>query len=528
MTQHVNINKASRGDGWQLRWTFAQKRYQLSVAGNEAQAKYAAQHVEQLVGFRLSHPTPATAGDLPAVTQWVRTLPKRRVETLHAYGLLDRSFLASSLEILALLDEYAGSLRDTRYGLSPARIDTIDQQVRHVLDRAKISTPRDLTRERLRAALVSLTVPGGKDGAEREISTNTRWAYGQAVSQFCRWMQVEKGLLTTNPAEGIIRHGKAERLKRPLRRAEQFALLSWVYTRGPVMTWTTGERQNTRVVTLTGPDRWAIYRTAIETGARLGTLTALTVADLSLDGERPHIRIRASITKAKLSANPPIGTGLADHLRAHVATRMPTAPVFDMPPNDGDAAEMLRRDLAGARAAWIMAAGNDAELAKTRNASDFLAEKDHHGHVAQFHSLRQTAILNLLRAGKTDTAIVIHVGHATIATTRAHYMRTGYLPSAIDAVEPMPDFDETAAPVALEATGTEHFTPRFTPNSDRSGPVVIGRDRSPTANIVAEESQDSSANPAYFADALRDTKSAPRRTRTFDPLIKSQLLYQLS
>ena len=51
-------------------------------------------------------------------------------------------------------------------------------------------------------------------------------------------------------------------------------------------------------------------------------------------------------------------------------------------------------------------------------------------------------------------------------------------------------------------------------------------------NGLGEDNAEKALNCARKSDALRegasDFENAPRRTRTFDPLIKSQLLYQLS
>lgn len=522
--EHVNIGKASKGEGWQLRFTLSGKRRTIYTAGDEAAARFYAGQVDRLIRHVRSHGTPASPP--PDLAAWARGLEDHRLTTLYEFGLVDSTLLSAALEVPALLNTYIATLRSAKNRPGDGRIESIEQQTRHVLTRAKVNTLRDLTRDRLKRTLETLTVPGGKGGAERELSSNSRWAYGQSVSQFCEWLRREKGLIQTNPAEGIIPHGEAETTKRPLRRAEQFALLAWVYSHGAPMEWTTakGTDGEVRTLTLSGPDRWALYRFAIESGARLGTISQLTAGDFVLKGdEPPHARIRREITKAKIAASPIIGQGLADFLRVNFSARLPKALAFDLPPNDGDAAEMIRRDLAGARAAWIAAAGDDAEEHKRRDASDFLAEKDHHGNVATFHSLRYTCILNMLRAAKSDTAIITHVGHASITTTRNNYLRTGYLPSAAEDTQPLPNFDETAPAVRAQATGTHDVTPLVTPiQATRS--VRMSPDATPDHDDGdAPNMQFPTGNTAHLPENQVVAKSTPERTRTFDPLIKSHV-----
>ncbi len=62
-------------------------------------------------------------------------------------------------------------------------------------------------------------------------------------------------------------------------------------------------------------------------------------------------------------------------------------------------ADMLRADLAAARAAWIEEAPEGSELRRQREQSDFLANVNSAAQVADFHCLRHTFVTNLANGG---------------------------------------------------------------------------------------------------------------------------------
>ena len=78
---------------------------------------------------------------------------------------------------------------------------------------------------------------------------------------------------------------------------------------------------------------------------------------------------------------------MAAELRERFANRMPAALAFKMP-SKSHLAEMIRADLAAARAAWIAEQGIDAAEQERRQRSDFLADVNHQGQRAVFYFMR--------------------------------------------------------------------------------------------------------------------------------------------
>ena len=111
---------------------------------------------------------------------------------------------------------------------------------------------------------------------------------------------------------------------------------------------------------------------------------------------------------------------LAMELKALVATKAPKAPVFAMP-DEHDVADMLRDDLADARAKWLGGAQRDAEEHVRREQSDFLADVNHEGEHLDFHSLRHTCGAWLAMAGAHPKAVQTVMRHSSITLTMDTY-----------------------------------------------------------------------------------------------------------
>ncbi len=115
-------------------------------------------------------------------------------------------------------------------------------------------------------------------------------------------------------------------------------------------------------------------------------------------------------------------------------------------------ADMLRADLAAARAEWIQDAQQAQELAR-REQSDFLAETDREGHVVDFHGLRHTFITNLATSGVHPKVAQELARHSHIGLTKDRYTHAAW-ESMADALDRLPSI----TPVEREtqrATGTD-------------------------------------------------------------------------
>ena len=157
--------------------------------------------------------------------------------------------------------------------------------------------------------------------------------------------------------------------------------------------------------------------------------------------------------------------------------------------------EMLKKDLANARAKWIADAKTDNERWQ-REDSDFLAYEDQQGLVVDFHSLRKTFITNLTKSGVAPKTAQLLARHSDINLTMNTYTTLGVLDQAagVEALPPVPtgDMQQTEAAQELRATGTDvpdratgglERCPVSVPSSDENG---AARPSSRTLGIASD------------------------------------------
>ena len=292
--------------------------------------------------------------------------------------------------------------------------------------------------------------------------------------------------------------------------------------------------------TLAGPERngmqsaerLLLYRTAIQTALRSSSLRSLTRGRLFLDATPPYIVCKAKSTKNQKDARQYIRPELATALRAHITTKAPKAPVFDLP-HATDLAKMLRADLAQARKSWLKDSLNDPDEYSRREQSDFLLATNHDGEVFDFHSLKHTCGAWLAMQGVHPKAVQTVMQHSSITLTMDTY---GHLfpGQEADAVDRL--FDVMAGPPeALKATGTDDAAieapskaqyMRSSQDAKRCADDARGCDGHSVPSTKAK-----SPKPLRVADLgddvrhnTRENQSRPGRTRTADKGIMSPLL----
>jgi len=184
-------------------------------------------------------------------------------------------------------------------------------------------------------------------------------------------------------------------------------------------------------------------------------LAALRPDDFDLHSATPTATVRAAYTKNGQTAVQPLAKDLADVFRPFLANRPSEQSVW---PGkwSGDAAEMIRHDLAEARAAWLSAAQNARQRAE-REKSDFLTYRDAGDRVADFHALRHTFISRIVQSGASAKTAQTLARHSTVQLTLGRYAHATLLDlaSAVDSLPPISPAEPTAAWQALQATGTD-------------------------------------------------------------------------
>jgi integrase len=137
----------------------------------------------------------------------------------------------------------------------------------------------------------------------------------------------------------------------------------------------------------------------------------------------------------------PIRVDLAKRIQDWIASKKkldPTKPLVNVAMKR--TAEMLKKDLAAARSAWITESPN-AEERQRREHSTFLKYQNDQGRYADFHALRKTFITNLSRAGVSPKTAQLLARHADINLTMNTYTMLGVLDqvAAVEALPPVPE-----------------------------------------------------------------------------------------
>ena len=342
-------------------------------------------------------------------------------------------------------------------------------RVRRVFDGCGFVHWKDLCRpgavERIEMFLADLREKGyrnatGRGGHSRRINGRTLAYYVRELRGFGDWM-VEKKRAATNPLAGV--RGPTDAAKDARERRELSAEeLRWL-----LKTTATGKEAR---FGLEAAERVLLYRFYFETGIRPGQVRQLTAASFDLDAKPPTVTSAARSVKTRRQHTQALRPSTAELLRAHLEGKLPAAPAFQMP-DKFHCAEMLRADLAAARAAWIEEAAKDPEEQLKRQRSDFLADVDRLGRRADFYSIRHSHGTELGNAGVPQKDIQASLHHTRSATTdryvhadlAAKARAVNALPELAIVVaagggEPAGEGAAGPASQALAATGTEGIT----------------------------------------------------------------------
>jgi len=330
-----------------------------------------------------------------------------------------------------------------------------------------------------------------------------------AMKSFSRWLFMTDRV-RSDPLKCLRRDVKLERIdRRHQRRAltgdEQRRLI-------------TAAQLGPRVGALNGRDRAMLYRLALGTGLRASELASLTPASFDLaDLDNASVCVKAAYSKHRRDDILPLRPDLAEQMAAYIAGKPADAPLFGVPDKPG---RMLKLDLAAAGIPYRTDEG-----------------------VVDFHSLRHTFITTLVRSGVSPAVAKTLARHSTITLTIDRYTHT-LVADQRAALASLPKLPETPDPASQRATGTladgaetcPHFCPqsRFTEGHRVASIDTVrgvgrsGNQLSPGAGkSFGQKPLDSSCH-VLSPPVSRAKKTAPPGIRTPDPLIKSQLLYQLS
>jgi integrase len=300
-----------------------------------------------------------------------------------------------------------------------------------------------------------------------EMSGKTLNEYRAAISGLCKWLEPRTG---SNPMRSV-RSVKA--LGDPRRKRRAFT-----------------PEELCQLVSVAG-ERGIVYLVAGFTGLRRGELVKIEWRDVHIDGTQPYISVRSSIAKNAKSVAQPLPPTIAAALRR--CRRVDVGPhdlVFKRLMSDMN---RFRADLAAAGIPYV----------------------DEKGEYADFHSLRKTFATELAKLRLPLRVTMELMRHSDPNLTTKIYTDAGMLP-IWDAVGALPMFNDT-----------QIDTPKLVASGQTaSAPVPIEQSES---NLLGAD--DETLSPSKSGSVPKSSKveeSAPCRNRTCNPLIKSQLLCQLS
>jgi site-specific recombinase XerD len=372
----------------------------------------------------------AAVGDaLPAESaEWLASIPVTWRAKLAKLGVIDGARAAAMDPIAQHVKAFSDSFLPGR----PRRSADVHTILTQFVEKAGIMRLTEVTRRTAERVCGQMATDGATPNTIRKTQ--------QVAKQFCSWA-VRQELLAANPIaemEGV--KGGTERERRALSIDEQRALLAWTAA-APDQVW--HDRAGNVRDKISGAERALVYRLVIETGLRLSEVRSLTRDSFRLtlvaNGKAtPCVQLRAKNEKNRKGSTLRLRTATAKMIGEHIARKLPGARAFAMPKLD-EAVGMIRRDLAGARAAWIGEAANPDER-REREASTFLAEKDEGGAVFDFHALRVTFITNMARGGVPLQMAVKLARHSDPKLTVNIYTKAG-VQDTEEAIDRLPDLD---------------------------------------------------------------------------------------
>ncbi|MFW6061796.1 MAG: tyrosine-type recombinase/integrase [Planctomycetota bacterium] len=355
-------------------------------------------------------------------------------EDVHASGHADRPIREHVEDYLEYLK--VKTVRGRR--ISQTHRYNVRKQLHRLIDECGLQRIGDITRHRITRWIRQQTDAGTK-------APRTILKYRATLTAFCKWAAGESRL-TVNPLIGLpsVTVDEERRCRRPLTMDEVQRLLQAAAERPlrDALTIRRGKRtgqlaakvrpaQRERFRRL-GRERALIYKTLLYTGLRKSELASLTVGDVHLEADRPHVTLAAKNAKNGKAAMIPLRSELANDLREHLEEKL---------------AEYRRRTLADGRREVPATLPANARLLDVPDhlvrildrdlAAAGIDKTDAHGRTVDVHSLRHTFATMLSQAGVLPRMAQELMRHSDIRLTMSTYTHLSLIDTA-GAVEALP------------------------------------------------------------------------------------------
>jgi integrase len=295
-------------------------------------------------------------------------------------------------------------------------------QLRSVIAGCKFEHIREISPGRVQEYLAELRSSG--------LSASSSNHYLRAIKMFTRWLVRDRRTDDNRLAHLSTMNEDVDRrhVRRPLTMDEFTRLIQ-------------AAEMGKKIRNIAGPDRAILYIVGAYTGFRRNEIGSVTKRSFCFDSEPPTLTVAAGYSKHRRTDVLPLRKDFAERIRVWIDGKWrfgSDRPLFKV--TGAKTSEIIRRDLAVARKAWIDEAADEAEK-KKREKSSFLASPDDHGCVVDFHSLRNTFITNLSLSGVQPKAAQTLARHSDINLTMNTYTMLRVLDqaAAVEALPPVPE-----------------------------------------------------------------------------------------
>jgi len=418
----------------------------IMVNGRERKFRgYADKRATRVLGERLTDLAGLRESGLEpdaGLAKWIRGLPDDMKARLADLELIDARFVTITQSLKEHLQGYKaallnGSASPRQKGPdTPDHVRLIEKRITAVLDGIKAQHILKVDAEKVAEYLAGRRAKSRRDGGLSAASSNH---YLSALRRFFTWM-VRTDRATRNPLSMLALIDTAAHKKHVRRSFEPDdlqMLLQYVRNAPPCFG-------------VDGESRYWLYRIAAETGLRSGELRSLTVESFDLAAAEPSVTVAASYSKRRRTDTQPLRSDTASGLRDFFSSKLPTACAFKMPA-PCNVVRMLRKDLEGARAAWIERAGSAKERSARERAAT-LKPFDDAGRVLDFHCFRVYFISAVVAGGADLKTAQDLARHSTPTLTMNTYAKR-FRGTDRAAIASLPDLTATQDDTA-RATGT--------------------------------------------------------------------------
>ncbi len=381
-----------------------QFRHKIPAFEDKRLSEAFGRNIETLVNCRIAGLEPDVK-----LNQWIETLPDGLLRKFVSWGLIEGQRAEITKPLTEHISDYVKTLEAKGFSADYAK--RMETRISKFVQDCRFYYFRDITKSAVEIYIGRLK----KDG----FSNTTAGHYLDAIKTFLNWAEQDRRI-TNNPIA---------RLDKPARNSARKGVLTpeqFVH-----LIKTTAEK-NILIGKTTGQERAVLYLLAGTTGIRRNELLNLTWDCVSLAGESPFIRVKASIAKNGKEAFQPIPLMVVSLLTALKAQTKPkdTDRVFGCLGQSINTAGLIRDDLT--------AAG--------------IPLKDKDGNEICFHSLRNSYISFLANSETPAKVIQKLARHSDPRLTFNTYART-FEGSEQKAMNFLPNFGNFVLSTSLDSNG---------------------------------------------------------------------------